>query len=78
GPYDFLNSRGLVTEDVRGHQFRYQKIVDPESGATLHELEHEVRSFRHPLYQRNFVNRNPEQTQRAYFRGRDSLTPFSK
>src|SRR5689334_296882 len=50
GPYEFLNRRGLVTEDVRGHQFRYQKIVDPESGATLHELEHEVRSFKHPLY----------------------------
>ena len=76
GPYDFLNRRGLVTEDVRGHQFRYQKIVDPETGATLHELEHEVRSFRHPLYQRNFVNRNPEQTQRNYHRRRDAITPF--
>lgn len=76
GPYDFLNRRGLVTEDVRGHQFRYQKIVDPESGATLHELEHEVRSFKHPLYQRGFVNRNAEQTQRNYHRGRDSRTPF--
>jgi hypothetical protein len=76
GPYDFLNRRGLVTEDVRGHQFRFQKIVDPESGATLHELEHEVRSFRHPLYQRGFVNRNAEQTQRNYKRGRDGRIPF--
>ncbi|HEX2386423.1 MAG TPA: hypothetical protein VHL99_07660 [Candidatus Binatia bacterium] len=77
GPYEFLNRRGLVTEDVRGHQFRYQKIVDPETGATLHELEHEVRSFRHPLYQRGFVNRNAEQTQRDYKRGRDGRTPFA-
>jgi hypothetical protein len=78
GPYEFLNRRGLVTEDVRGHQFRYQKIVDHETGATLHELEHEVRSFKHPLYQRGFVNRNAEQTQRDYHRGRDSRTPFAR
>jgi hypothetical protein len=77
GPYDFLNGRGLVTEDVRGHQFRFQKIVDPKSGETLHELEHEVRSFRHPLYQRGFVNRNAEQTQRDYHRGRDGRIPFN-
>ena len=77
GPYEFLNRRGLVTEDVRGHQFRYQKIVDPESGATLHELEHEVRSSKHPLYQRGFVNRNAEQTQRNYHRGRDGRSPFA-
>jgi len=76
GPYEFLNRRGHITEDVRGHQFRFQAIVDPESGATLHELEHEVRSFRHPLYQRGFVNRNAEQTQRNYKRGRDGRIPF--
>ncbi|HTM07904.1 MAG TPA: hypothetical protein VL754_05900 [Verrucomicrobiae bacterium] len=75
-PYEFLNRRGLVTEDVRGHQFRFQKIVEPETGATLHELEHEVRSLRHPLYQRGFVNRNAEQTQRNYKRGRDGRIPF--
>jgi hypothetical protein len=76
GPYEFLNSRGHITEDVRGHQFRFQAIVDPETGATLHELEHEVRSFKHPLYQRTFVNRNAEQTQRNYHRGRDGMAPF--
>ncbi len=75
-PYDFLNRRGLVTEDVRGHQFRFQDIVDPETGAGLHALEHEVRSLRHPLYHRPFVNRNPEQTQRNYKRGRDGLVPY--
>jgi hypothetical protein len=76
GPYDFLTRRGLVTEDVRNHQFRFQDIVDPETGEKLHELEHEVRSLRHPLYHRPFVNRNPEQTQRNYKRGRDGLVPF--
>jgi hypothetical protein len=76
GPYNFLNGRGLVTEDVRNHQFRFKDIVDPESGEKLYGLEHEVRSLRHPLYHRPFVNRNPEQTQRNYRRGRDGLIPF--
>jgi hypothetical protein len=75
GPYEFLNRRGLVTEDVRNHQFRFKDIVDPESGEKLFELEHEVRSLRHPLYHRPFVNRNPEQTQRNYKRGRDDFIP---
>ncbi len=76
GPYNFLNSHGLITEDVRNHQFRFKEIVDPKSGEKLHELEHEVRSLRHPLYHRPFVNRNPEQTQQNYRRGRDGLIPF--
>jgi hypothetical protein len=75
-PYEFLNHRGLITEDVRNHQFRFKDIVGPESGKKLFELEHEVRSLRHPLYHRPFVNRNPEQTQRSYCRGRDGLIPF--
>jgi len=76
GPYEFLNGRGLITEDVRNHQFRFKDIVDPKTGERLHELEHEVRSLRHPLYHRAFVNRNPNQTQRSYRRGRDRLIPF--
>lgn len=78
GPYEFLQRRGLVTEDARGHQFRFQDIVDPETGAKLHALEHEVRSLRHPLYHRPFVNRNPEQTQRNYHRGRDGMMPYRR
>ncbi len=77
GPYEFLNRRSLVTEDVRNHQFRFQAIIDPETGEKLHELEHEVRSLRHPMYHRPFVNRNPDQSQRNYQRGRDGFTPFS-
>ena len=75
-PYNFLNRRGLITEDVRNHQFRFKDIVDPENGEKLFELEHEVRSLRHPLYHRVFINRNPEQTQRNYHRGKDGLIPF--
>ncbi len=76
GPYEFFKSRGLIMEDVRNHQFRFKEIVDPESSERLFELEHEVRSLRHPLYHRLFINRNPEQTQRNYKRGRDGLIPF--
>jgi len=78
GPYEFLKGRGLIMEDVRNHQFRFKNIVDPETGDKLFELEHEVRSLRHPMYHRPFVNRNPEQTQRNYKRGHDGLVPFTK
>jgi len=77
GPYEFLKSRNLITEDVRNHQFRFKDIIDPASGERLCELEHEVRSLRHPMYHRPFVNRNPDQSQRNYQRGRDASTPFS-
>lgn len=36
-------------------------------------IEHEVRSLTHPLYARPLVNRSPEQTNRDYARGHDSL-----
>jgi hypothetical protein len=60
GPFQFLQERNLITEDIRNHQFRFQDIVDPDSGATVFTLEHEVRSSRHPGYRRALVNREPE------------------
>lgn len=78
GPYGFLKRRNLIMEDVRNHQFRFKDIVDPESGDKLFEIEHEVRSLRHPMFHRQFINRNPEQVQRNYQRGRDGLIPFAK
>jgi hypothetical protein len=71
GPHRFLNEHGLVTEESDAHQYRFQQLVDPESGAKLFELEHEVRSLRHPLWGRAFVNRNPAQTQQHYAPGQD-------
>lgn len=76
GPYGFLKRRDLVTEDVRNHQFRFKDLVDPKSDRRLFELEHEVRSLRHPLYDRHLINREPSQSQRNYRRGRDALIPF--
>jgi hypothetical protein len=76
GPYGFLKARGLVSEDVRNHQFRFREIVDPERGDGLFLVEHEVRSLHHPMFNRRFVNRDPEQSARHYRRGRDALIPY--
>jgi hypothetical protein len=73
--YNFLQERRLITEEVRNHQFRFKDILDLDSGKPVFFLEHEVRSLRHPMFGRFFVNRNPGQSQRAYKRGRDALHP---
>jgi hypothetical protein len=74
--YNFLKSHQLISEDVRNHQFRFQSIIEADSGRTVFLLEHEVRSLRHPMFNRHFVNRDPAQSQRNYRRGRDALIPF--
>jgi hypothetical protein len=76
GPYGYLKNRGLISEEVRNHQFRFKNIVDPEGGHHKFTLEHEVRSLRHPMYHRVFVNRDAAQTQRGYRRGWDAYTPY--
>jgi hypothetical protein len=78
GPYEYLKERGLISEDVRNHQFRFKDIVDPASGRAVFFLEHEVRSLHHPMYHRPFVNRDPMQSQRSYHRGWDALVPFQR
>ena len=78
GPYTFLKTRGAITEEVRNHQFRFKEIADPAGGAGKFLLEHEVRSLRHPMYHRHFVNRDASQTQRDYHRGWDAFTPYQR
>lgn len=73
GPYAFLKQRGLITEETNDVQYRFQDIVHPETGRKLFTIEHEVRSMHHPMYGREFVNRNPAQNLRAYARGRDAF-----
>ncbi len=73
GPFNALEERGLITEEIRNHQFRFQKIVDPDSGDLLFEIEHEVRGMKHPMYGRNLVNRNTGQSLGAYVRGGDAF-----
>jgi hypothetical protein len=72
-PYERLLGRGLVSRETDEHEYRFMRIVDLASGALLFEIEHEVRSMRHPLYGRPLVNRNPGQNQRGYVPGRDAL-----
>jgi hypothetical protein len=78
GPYNYLKSRGAISEEVRNHQFRFKEISDPVDGSHKFSLEHEVRSLRHPMYNRFFVNRDVSQTQRGYRRGWDAYTPYVK
>jgi hypothetical protein len=74
-PYTFFAERDLIMEDIRNHQFRFKEIIDPESGERMLELEHEVRGLHHPMYGREFVNRDPAQNLRSYRRGHDALQP---
>jgi hypothetical protein len=76
GPYGYLQAHGKISEEVRNHQFRFKEIVDPGDGQCKFLLEHEVRSLRHPMYHRFFVNRDAAQSQRDYRRGWDAFTPY--
>lgn len=72
GPHKRLLARALITEESDQHQYRFQAIPDAESGEVLTEIEHEVRSLRHPLYNRQLVNRNPLQSNMMFAPGRES------
>jgi hypothetical protein len=74
GPYGYLKNHGAISEEVRNHQFRFKELTDPVDASHKFSLEHEVRSLRHPMYNRFFVNRDVTQTQRAYRRGWDAYT----
>src|SRR5262249_25336670 len=75
GSHAKLNERGIVSQESNPYQYRFQEIVDPESGKLLYEIEHEVRSFTHPMYARPLVNRNPAQRQPTYQPGQDAFYP---
>jgi len=77
-PYGYLQERGVITEDVRNHQFRFKDLIDPADGKGKFTLEHEVRSLRHPMYHRHFVNRDAAQSQREYRRGWDAFIPYQR
>ena len=75
-PYGFLKNRGLISEEVRNHQFRFKEIIDPENGSGVFLVGHEVRSLHHPMFRRFLVNRDPVESARRYRRGRDALIPY--
>jgi hypothetical protein len=75
GPHEWLDKHGLVSEESQDYQYRFEKIVDPDTREVLCVIEHEVRSFTHPMFMRPLVNRNPAQRQATYQRGRDAFYP---
>jgi hypothetical protein len=75
GPHAWLLKKGLVTEESDQYQYRFENIVDLDSGKVLFTIEHEMRSMTHPLYARPLVNRNPTQTNRNYAPGYDAMIP---
>lgn len=77
GPHRQLLEAGLITEESDENQYRFQSIVDPDSGDRLFEIEHEVRSLYHPMWERDLVNRNAEQSFFNYQRDRDTFVPGS-
>lgn len=73
GPHSWLKGHNLITEESSDYQYRFQDIVHPETGRKLFTIEHEVRSFTHPMLGREMVNRNPSQNIRGYARGQDAF-----
>jgi hypothetical protein len=72
-PHAWLAQHGLITEESNQSQYRFQDIVDPDTGAVLCIIEHEVRSMRHPMFARPLVNRDPKVTNMYYGPGLESL-----
>ncbi|HEV8441812.1 MAG TPA: hypothetical protein VGT40_27295 [Methylomirabilota bacterium] len=74
-PHAFLKQHGLITQESNDYQYRFQDIVDPDTRQVLFTIEHEVRSYTHPMFLRPLVNRNPAQRQATYQRGKDAFVP---
>ena len=72
-PYDWLKDRNLITMETDVHEWRFQYVVDPSTLAPLFQVEHEVRSMKHPLFGRPLVNRNPSLTNMNYLSGQDAF-----
>ena len=72
-PYAWLKQRGLINMETDAHEWRFQWITDPKDGRKLFQVEHEVRSMKHPLFGRPLVNRNTAITNMTYVPGHDSF-----
>jgi hypothetical protein len=72
GPHRRLKERGLLAREDNQYQYRFRDIIDLDTGKLLFTIEHEVRSFTHPMCLRPLVNRNPAQSARNYGPGHDA------
>ncbi|MFL5283874.1 MAG: hypothetical protein ACJ8AW_23500, partial [Rhodopila sp.] len=66
GPHKKLKERGLISEESDQHQYRFLDIVDVDTNKPHFRIEHETRSMRHPMFNRTFINRNPEMNNRNF------------
>ena len=69
GPHKKLLERGLISEESDQHQYRFLDIVDVDTNKPLFRVEHETRSMRHPMFNRTFINRNPDMSNRNFVPG---------
>jgi predicted enzyme related to lactoylglutathione lyase len=69
GPHRKLKERGLITEESDQHQYRFVDVVDVDTNKPLVQIEHETRSMKHPMFNRVFVNRNPDMNNRNFVPG---------
>jgi hypothetical protein len=58
-PHRRLLERDLITEESDQHQYRFERVIDPDNGDVMAVIEHETRSMRHPMFGRELVNRDP-------------------
>lgn len=72
-PYLALKELGLISEESGPHQYRFDTIIDLETGAPVFQLDHEVRSMRHPMYGRSLINRNPLLGTRSFHAGQENF-----
>jgi hypothetical protein len=72
-PHRFLKEHNVRVEESDAHQYRFWEIIDPDTGKELFTLEHEVRSMRHPQFDKPLINRNPDQTNNYRSRGYDAF-----
>ena len=62
-------SRGVRSSGPSGSGVKVAVVSD--TGKVLYQLEHEVRSMRHPQYDKPLLNRNPDQSSNYNGRGYD-------
>jgi hypothetical protein len=75
-PYEWLRKHDLITMETDANEWRFQWITDPKDGRRLFQIEHEVRSMRHHLFNRPLVNRNHGITNMTYQYGQDAFRGF--
>jgi hypothetical protein len=72
-PYHWLKERDLISMETDANEWRFQWIVDPKDGRKLFQIEHEVRSMKHRLFNRPLVNRNHGITNMTYEANSDAF-----